>query len=251
MSRQRLVETCFWDDSYIIKLDPSEKLLFLYLLTNPLTTICGIYEISIRRIAFDTGFEADTVQRILGRFERDNRCIYRNGWLAMRNWIKHQTEAPGVQKGIELQLARVPEDLATYVQSQEGVEPPLDRVTGTSNLNLIESNLEDSPVPPAATPAEVQPKRKKKPETDPTLKPLVQYYLDKHKAVRGFEPTPAWPRDMKIMQRLRGSYKPEAIRQLLDMFFAWKGRSNFRLRAFADKVDTLYGVLKDKAEGKR
>jgi hypothetical protein len=90
-----------------------------------------------------------------------------------------------------------------------------------------------------------------KKEPDHDLKPLVQYYLEKHKAVRGFEPTVAWPRDMKIMQQIRRGYKPDAIRQLLDMFFAWKGRSNFTLRAFADKVDTLYGVLKDKAEGKR
>ena len=94
-------------------------------------------------------------------------------------------------------------------------------------------------------------KDKDKKEPDTELKPLVQYYLEKHKQVRGYEPTVLWPRDMKIMQTVRRGYKPEAIRQLLDMFFAWNGRSNFTLRAFADKVDTLYGVLKDKAEGKR
>ena len=113
--------------------------------------------------------------------------------------------------------------------------------------NGMEENI---PVPPPATP-EVQKPKRKKAEPDPTLKPLVQYYIDKHKEIRGFEPTVAWPRDMKIMQTVRRGYKPEAIRQLLDMFFAWNGRSNFTLRAFADKVDTLYGVLKDKAEGKR
>jgi hypothetical protein len=139
MSRQRYIETCFWDDSYVIHLDPSEKLLFIYLLTNPLTTICGIYEISLKRISFDTGFEHDTVKRILGRFERDERCLYRDGWLAMRNWIKHQKDAPGVQRGIALQLEKVPQDLAQYVRgSLTGVEPPLDphiNVNDNTNTN--------------------------------------------------------------------------------------------------------------------
>lgn len=120
MSRQRQIDTCFWDDSYIIQMDPSEKLLFLYLLTNPLTTICGVYEISIRRIAFDTGFEQDTVKRMLDRFERDGRCIYRDGWIAMRNWIKHQNvRSDDTLKGIQRQMKLVPPDLAKYVESGE------------------------------------------------------------------------------------------------------------------------------------
>ncbi len=99
----------------MLTLDPSEKLLFLYLLTNPLTSICGVYEISLQRIAFDTGFEQDTVNRILQRFEHDKRCIYRDGWLAMRNWLKHQTDSPKVQKGIQVQMEKVPGILQKYV----------------------------------------------------------------------------------------------------------------------------------------
>lgn len=138
MSRQRYIDTCFWDDSYVIHLDPSEKLLFLYLLTNPVTTICGIYEISIKRISFDTGFENDTVKRILGRFEKDGRCSYRDGWLAMRNWIKHQKDAPGVQRGIALQLEKVPKELAEYVgEGLTPVRPPLDpHINVNDNINI-------------------------------------------------------------------------------------------------------------------
>ena len=115
MSTQRLVDSCFWDDSYIVTLDPSEKLVFLYLLTNPLTSICGVYEIGIRRIAFDTGYQADTVQHVLQRFERDGRCLYRDGWIGMRNWLKHQRVNPSVQKGIERGLAAAPAELRQYV----------------------------------------------------------------------------------------------------------------------------------------
>lgn len=139
MSKQRLVDTCFWDDRYVARLDPSEKLLFLYLLTNPLTSICGVYQIEIRRIAFDTGFDADTVKRMLDRFERDNRCLYRDGWVAMRNWIKHQTGSPKVQQGIRAQLQEVPEELRKYIGY--GIDTISHSNTNTntntnSNLNL-------------------------------------------------------------------------------------------------------------------
>ena len=142
MSKQRSVDTCFWDDRYVTSLDPSEKLLFLYLLTNTLTNICGVYQIEMRRIAFDTGFDADTVKRMLDRLERDQKCIYRDGWIAMRNWIKHQkTQAPGVREGIKAQLEKVPLELMEYVT---GVEQGLDQVRPPSNLtksNLTKSNL--------------------------------------------------------------------------------------------------------------
>jgi len=117
VSKQRIVDTCFWDDGYIAKLDPSEKLLFLYLLTNPLTTICGVYQIELRRIAFDTGFDPDTVTRMLIRLERDGKCSYREGWIALRNWIKHQRiRNRNVRRGIDRELSAVPPEFADWVQ---------------------------------------------------------------------------------------------------------------------------------------
>ncbi len=46
MAKYRVVNTRFWDDAYVAELSPNEKLIFLYLLTNALTTIGGIYELS-------------------------------------------------------------------------------------------------------------------------------------------------------------------------------------------------------------
>jgi uncharacterized phage protein (TIGR02220 family) len=132
-----LVSTCFWDDSYIIQLDPNEKLLFLYLLTNPLTNICGVYQISLQRMAFDTGLKLEIVQRLLKRFETDERCLFRDGWIAMRNWLKHQNAgSPKVKQGIEMQLKAAPPGLADYV-SGNGIYT-ISHLNLNSNLN---SNL--------------------------------------------------------------------------------------------------------------
>lgn len=135
MAKQRSVVTKFWDDTYIMKLDPIEKLLFLYLLTNPLTNICGIYEITPRRVAFDTGIDSEMVEKIFKRYEKEQKIVYQNGWVCIVNFIKNQTLNPSVVKGIKRELKLVPRDsllqLATVCHSlnQDG------------SLNLTKLNL--------------------------------------------------------------------------------------------------------------
>jgi len=115
MSKQRYLDTKFWDDNYIIKLDPVEKLIFIYCLTNPLTNILGIYEISLRRIAFDTGIDQDMVIKILGRFEKDNKIKYDNGYIVIKNFTKYQKDNPSINRGIEILIPQIPPELLKWV----------------------------------------------------------------------------------------------------------------------------------------
>ncbi len=102
MSKQRLINTKFWDDAYISNLDPIEKLLFLYLLSNPLTNILGIYEIELRRIAFDTGIDKDMILKIFERFEKDCKVVYVNGHIVIINFLKHQNiQNPKMKAGVQ------------------------------------------------------------------------------------------------------------------------------------------------------
>jgi len=114
MSKKRYVDTKFWDDNYIIEKDPSEKLLFLYLLTNTLTNIIGIYEISIKRIAFDTGIDKDMVLKILERFEADNKVKYQDGWIVIKNFTKHQLDNPKINAGMEALIKEIPDKLIKW-----------------------------------------------------------------------------------------------------------------------------------------
>jgi len=135
MAKQRVVSVKFWDDSYVMKLDPIEKLMFLYFITNPLTNISGIYEISLRRIAFDTGIDSEMVDKILKRFEKENKMIYREGWLCITNFIKNQNLNPSVISGIERELKCVPK----VTLQQLATACPSLKQDGT--LNLTKLNL--------------------------------------------------------------------------------------------------------------
>lgn len=116
MAKRRYLNTAFWDDLYISELDPIEKLLYIYLLTNPCTNISGAYQIKINRAALDTGIDKDMVLKIFARFQNDEKIFYDNGWMVIRNFVKHQNIGSAlVKKGIENELKNVPKYLHEYI----------------------------------------------------------------------------------------------------------------------------------------
>jgi hypothetical protein len=138
MAKKRYINTRFWSDNYISGLDPSEKLLFIYLLTNPFTDICGVYEISIKQIALDTGLDGqEMIPKIIGRFSRDNKIHYIDGWVVIKNFIKHQGDSPQVKKGIDRSLKDVPDYILDKI-SKKDIEYPYS-ISTVSHLN---SNLD-------------------------------------------------------------------------------------------------------------
>lgn len=108
MAKLRSVDTHFWQDEYIVELDPIEKLLFLYFLTNPAAGMSGCYERPLRIIAFDTGIDKDMLIRIISRFEGDQKIMYREGWVVLFNFNKHNNLNPSMQRAAEKELFNAP-----------------------------------------------------------------------------------------------------------------------------------------------
>lgn len=102
MSVNRYISSSFWDDRWIQTLNPSEKLLYLYLLSNPLTNIAGVYKIEDRRISFDTGFSTDIVNKTLVKFETAGKAYRIDEYIAIPAWPKHQKwdRSPKIKEGI-------------------------------------------------------------------------------------------------------------------------------------------------------
>lgn len=110
MAKYRSVQMSFWKDTKILDhFTPDDKLMYLYLMTNPSTSICGCYEISKREIMFDTGYDMQTVEELLSRLENTHNVIRYSsdtGEVLILNWYKHNwiksiKVQSGVLKGIE------------------------------------------------------------------------------------------------------------------------------------------------------
>lgn len=118
MARQRIINTRFWSDNYVSNLDPIEKLLFLYFITNPYTEICGVYEISLKQIALDTGIDREEMlPKLIKRFERDNKIFYIDGWVYVRNFAKHQNTSSSVDAGIKRGLNLIPQHIREKIDT--------------------------------------------------------------------------------------------------------------------------------------
>jgi len=143
MAKSRMINTKFWDDNYTSDLDPIEKLMFLYCLTNTSTNISGIYEIPLKKIANETGIDKDMVMKILKRFEKDNKVFFVDGWMGIKNFIKNQNQrSPKVKRGIEIELENAPKKITSLVFSK-GIDTLSHSNTNTNsniNTNLIKQN---------------------------------------------------------------------------------------------------------------
>lgn len=153
MGKSRYIQTKFWDDNFIVELEPDEKLLFLYLFTNPLADICGGYEISIRKMVYDTGIEKDAVLKTLEKFEKAEKVFYHEGWIYIPNFIKNQILNSKILTGIENSLRNCPDWIkdrvsiqyqTLFIEYKNRIKYSNSNSNSNSNIN---SNPPNPPVP--------------------------------------------------------------------------------------------------------
>lgn len=112
MQKNFVLDTTFWVDDYVIDLDPVEKSLFLYLLTNSHNNIAGVYKTNIRKIALETGIDKDMLPKIFQRFEDKGKMFYVDGWIIIANQIKYRgNRGPKTDQGIKNVFDELPDDV--------------------------------------------------------------------------------------------------------------------------------------------
>ncbi len=116
MAKQRFINTRFWSDSFIVPLMPIERYLFLYFLTNEHTSICGIYELPLQTIAYETKVREKELLKILDRLS--GKIYYLDGWIFIRNFERHQFARGNskVRIGIENEKKCIPKEILTRIK---------------------------------------------------------------------------------------------------------------------------------------
>lgn len=110
MAKYRQIHIEFWQDGFVLDLTPEEKYFYLYLMTNSKTTQCGIYELPKRIIETETGYNRETVDKLLQRFTDYGKIIYHEPTkeIMILNWIKFNwINSPKVISLIKKELANV------------------------------------------------------------------------------------------------------------------------------------------------
>jgi len=88
----RIIEESFWTDPEVRALSPSDKFLFLYLITNPHTHHSGIYYLPLPTIEFETGLSKKAIAMGLESL-RHGMMIHteeEKSLIFVKNMFKHQ-----------------------------------------------------------------------------------------------------------------------------------------------------------------
>jgi hypothetical protein len=109
MAEFRNIHTRIWADAWFSGLSPEEKLLFVYLFSNPSASVCGMYELPLRTMALDTGIPADRVSAILDTFAGAGKVFYEDGIVWVVNLRKYNSSGDSVKV-----LERIRKDLEVF-----------------------------------------------------------------------------------------------------------------------------------------
>lgn len=123
MATFRKVHVSFWTDPFSQELTPEQKYFFLYLITNEKSSQCGIYEITKRHICYDTGYNIDTVSKLLKFFIDHDKIKYNydTSEIAIKNWLKYNdNSSPKVQTFVRQELTLIKDrSLIQYLYSTD------------------------------------------------------------------------------------------------------------------------------------
>ena len=117
MELRRSINTRIWDDSWFSELPTEEKILWIYLITNQRTNMLGVYEISERKIAFDTNIPLERIRNAFKGFETLKKAKYNNGYVILFNWVKNQAYNPNMIKSALQVLEELPANIKISVET--------------------------------------------------------------------------------------------------------------------------------------
>lgn len=115
MAIYRNVSMNFWLDAKVVdEFTPEDRYFMLYLLTNPLTNLCGCYEISVKQMCRDTGYNEETIKKLLYKSKNDYQVIdydEETKELLIKNWHKYNwTKSGKLDKPLAEEIKKIKTD---------------------------------------------------------------------------------------------------------------------------------------------
>ena len=136
MANYRNVSMAFWTDPKVVDdFTPEDRYGYLYCMTNPHTNLCGCYEVSIKQISRETGYNEDSVERLLKRLDAVHNVLRYSAAtkeLLILNWHRYNwSESDKLNKPLLAEIRKVKNDrfrkfLADRYNERAKIEKPYD-----------------------------------------------------------------------------------------------------------------------------
>lgn len=146
MASYRNISMDFWTDSKVVDdFTPEDRYIYLYCMTNPHTNLCGCYEVSIKQIANETGYNNDSVERLLKRLDSAHNVIRYSAQtkeLLILNWCRYNwSTSEKLNKPLLSEIRKVKNDsFREYLAARYN-----ERSTVTAQYNAAEDGHHEVP----------------------------------------------------------------------------------------------------------
>ena len=191
MALYRTIHLSCWQDTKVTDdFTPEDRYFYLYLLTNPHTNLCGCYEISIKQMANEMGYDVKKVIKLIERFSSIHNLIrYSNTGreLLIFHWSKYNwTSSEKFRKPLLQEIQNVKTDcFREYLLklfNGENVKYGINTVSGkekyridTNCMDTTDTVTDTDSITDTVSDSEAVTDKSKLPE----IKEIVQYLNDK------------------------------------------------------------------------
>lgn len=191
MALYRNIHLSFWQDTKVTDdFTPEDRYFYLYLLTNPHTNLCGCYEISIKQMANEMGYDAKKVGKLIDRFSSIHNLIrYSQSGreLLIFHWSKYNwTSSEKFRKPLLQEIQNIKtDDFREYLLKLfdgENVKYGIDTVSGkekyginTDCMDTTDTVTDTDSITGTVSDSEADTDRSRLPE----IKEIIQYLNDR------------------------------------------------------------------------
>lgn len=112
MAIYRNVHVTYWTDGKVVDdFSPEDKYFYIYLLTNPHTNLCGCYEITLKQMSDELGYNKETIEKLIERFHSVHKVLdysKQTKEMLLYNWWRYNwTESPKLRGALTKKIPEV------------------------------------------------------------------------------------------------------------------------------------------------
>jgi len=189
----RTIHSWFWHDPFVRTLNPSEKLAFLYFITNMHTTLCGVYEIPWSLVVYEAEISEEDIVSFLEKAKTANKMLYNKelGVIYIRNYIKYQTYSrPTFLFNANKQLGELSFPTQTWLEQVGAFDELLEK---TGRGNFVNKNTE--------------------------IKEVLDFFAASWNGKMSKPFTIDWDKGQKILRPIMKQYKKDRVIEYIRLFF--------------------------------
>lgn len=90
MAPYRYIHTSIFEDPWVSSLDPEGFKLWVFLFANEKASATGLYNLVVKRIAYNTDIPKEKCQELLDQFQADGKILYDGEVIWVKNMLKYQ-----------------------------------------------------------------------------------------------------------------------------------------------------------------